>query len=186
MANSSATAHKFDAAMKYDKVAVLMHWIIAAMMIYMVVFGEDLMSRRATDASGATWHASIGIAILVLSILRLLWRLANPPPLLPATMKPWEIKASHGTHWLFYIMMIGLPLTGLLGFADQVTKVPAVASATVFGLFNVPQPVLVQGWNWGGLHSLMSNIMYPLVALHVLAALKHQFIDKDGLLKRMT
>ncbi len=142
--------------MKYDKIAVLFHWVIAALMIYMLLFGEDLMSRRAADASGATWHASIGIAILVLSVLRLLWRLANPPPPLPTTMKPWEMTASHTTHWLFYVLMIGLPLTGLLGFADQIAKAPVFADATVFGWFKVPQPVLVEGWNWGGFHSLAS------------------------------
>jgi cytochrome b561 len=172
--------------MKYDKVAVLLHWIIAALMIYMVVFGEDLMNRYAANASGATWHASIGISILLLSVLRLLWRLANPPPPLPATMKPWEVKSSHAMHWLFYVMMIGLPLTGLLSFDERVFHIPMMGDATLFGLFPVPRPVLVQGWNWGGLHSLLSKVMYPLIGLHVLAALKHQFIDKDGLLKRMT
>jgi cytochrome b561 len=172
--------------MKYDRIAVLLHWFIAALMIYMVVFGEDLMSRRATDASGATWHASIGISILVLSLARLLWRLTHTPPALPTTMKNWEARLSHYAHYAFYFMMIGLPLTGLLGFGERASRVPIMSDATVFGLFPVPRLDILPGLNWDDVHGLLSKLMYPLIALHVLAALKHQFIDKDGLLKRMT
>jgi cytochrome b561 len=171
---------------KYDKLAVLLHWSTAALMIYMVTFGEDLMDDDAMDASGATWHATLGVTILLLTVLRLLWRLAHPPPPLPATMKSLEKSVSHITHLVFYVMMIGLPLTGLFGFGEFATEADAAGNATLFGLMPVPRPDIAAGWEWGEFHEVLSKLMYPLIALHVLAALKHQFIDRDGLLRRMT
>jgi cytochrome b561 len=170
---------------RYDFVAMSLHWVIALLMIYMLYFGGGLMSRRQPDTFNATVHASIGAAILLLSLARLFWRLRNPPPPLPAAMKPWEIYLSKATHVLFYIMMIGLPLSGWLAFSDTVVKHPGFVGTTFFGLFQVTQFPSAVGYPFDGVHSLGSNFMIGLTSLHVLAALKHQFIDKDGLLWRM-
>jgi cytochrome b561 len=172
--------------LRYNRVAVLLHWVISLLIIYMVLFGEGLMDRNASDASGATWHASIGIAILVLSVARLIWRLANPPPPLPEGIKRWESTLSKIVVVLFYALMILLPLTGLAGFAHFVTRVAAAGGATVFGLFPVPQFTLGAGWDWGDLHGLMGKAMYPLIGLHILGVLKHTFMDDTGVLRRMT
>ena len=81
-------------------------------------------------------------------------------------------------------LMIGLPLTGWLAFAEFLKEVPAMSGVTVFGLFPVPAAPLI-GKLASGAHSLGSNVAMVLVILHVLAALKHQFIDRDSIFRRM-
>jgi cytochrome b561 len=175
---------------KYNGVAMILHWITAVLMIFMIVFGEDLMGEKgkAAEAAASTFlpslHVSIGVSILVLAVLRLLWRLVNPPPPYPATMKPWEVTLSKVTHGLFYVLMIGLPLTGWLAFAVFLKEVPAMSGVSVFGLFPVPAAPQL-GELAKGAHGLGSNVAMALVILHVLAALKHQFIDGDGIFRRM-
>lgn len=169
---------------RYNSVAVALHWLIAALMIYMLLWGEDLI-RHPTGTYNPSLHASLGLSILVLSLVRLGWRLANPAPALPATMKPWEVMLSHVTHWAFYVLMIGIPLTGMMSFTAQLVRDPILSGASIFGMFAVPSlPNL--GGAGGGLHGLLSNLAKVLIILHVLAALKHQFWDKDNLLKRMS
>jgi cytochrome b561 len=170
---------------RYDTVAMSLHWLIAILIIFMIIFGGDLMNRRQPDPFDASVHASIGAAILILSLVRLLWRMTNPSPPLPATMRPWEITLSKTTHVIFYVMMIGLPATGWLAFSDTLVKHPGFAGTSFFGLLPVVQVPWAVGLPFDGIHSQGSNFMIALVLLHVLAALKHQFIDKDNLLRRM-
>jgi cytochrome b561 len=169
---------------RYSTVAILLHWLIAVLMIYMVLFGEDLI-RRPTETFYPSLHASIGISILILSLARLAWRLMNPPPPLPSTMKPWEVTLSHVSHWLFYVLMIGLPLTGLMAFTHQLPREAILSGATLFGIILVPGLPDVGGIG-SNLHSLSSKAAEALIILHVIAALKHQFWDKDNILKRMS
>ena len=169
---------------RYSTVAISLHWLIAALMIYMILFGEDLI-RRPTGTFYPSLHASIGISVLILSLARLGWRLMNPPPPLASTMKPWEVFISHITHWLFYILMIGLPLTGLMAFTHQLPKEAILSGTTLFGIAPVPGlPDL--GGIGGNVHSLASKVAEVLIILHVVAALKHQFWDRDNILKRMS
>jgi cytochrome b561 len=173
-------------AEKYTRVAVILHWILALLIIGMVLFGEDLIGKRDGTTFSISAHASFGIAIMGLSVLRVLWRLANAPPPHPATMKQWELTASKIIHGLFYAMMFLVPATGLLAFPYFASESAAATNATLFGIVPVPLLHLVDGWNFGQIHELGTKALYPLIALHVLAALKHQFIDRDGILKRMT
>jgi cytochrome b561 len=169
---------------RYSTVAVILHWLIAVLMIYMVLFGEDLI-RRPTETFYPSLHASIGISVLILSLARLVWRLMNPPPALPSTMKAWEVTVSHITHWAFYILMIGLPLTGLMAFTHMLPKEAILSGTTLFGVAPVPGlPDL--GGAGSNLHELGSKALEALIILHVVAALKHQFWDKDNLLRSMS
>ena len=178
------------AQVKYDGVAMLLHWIIAVLMIFMIIFGEDLMGEKgeAGEAAAGTFlpsvHVSIGVSILLLTVLRLVWRLMNPPPPYPASMKPWEVTLSKVMHGSFYLLMIGIPLTGWLAFADFIREEPAMTGVSIFGLFGVPAAPLL-GEVAKDIHEIGSNVAMVLVILHVLAALKHQFIDGDGIFRRM-
>ena len=170
--------------LSYSKGAIWLHWIIAALMITMLFFGEDMI-RHATGSFYPSLHASLGISILGLSLVRIWWRWTHPAPALPATMKGWEKQTSHITHIAFYVLMIVLPLSGLMAFTGEAVKDAAVAGATIFGAFPVPGlPDL--GGIGGGFHGLAAKLGQILVILHVLAALKHQFWDKDNLFKRMS
>jgi cytochrome b561 len=170
---------------RYDTVAMWLHWLTAFLIIFMLVFGEDLMNRWHPDPFNASVHASIGATILMLSLIRLMWRMRRPSPPLPETMRLWEIALSKVTHIIFYIMMMGLPISGWLAFSDTVEKHPGFAGTSFFGLLPVVEVPAAVGLPFDGIHSLGSNFMIALISLHVLAALKHQFIDKDHLLRRM-
>jgi cytochrome b561 len=168
---------------RYDAVAMALHWIIAVILIFMLFFGGDLIRSRDGITLPAL-HATLGATVFILSLVRLAWRFINPPPELPATMTGWEQKASKAMAVLFYVLMIGLPLTGWLAMPSYVTRHPALGGLTFFGSISATgAPSL--GFDAGGLHELMGNAGIALLGLHVLAALKHQFVDHDGVLRRM-
>ncbi|AQR63054.1 hypothetical protein BZG35_16355 [Brevundimonas sp. LM2] len=172
---------------RFTRPAIWLHWITALLMIFMLLWGEDYI-RRPEGASLAGWqpstHATIGVLILLLGIARLLWRMGNPPPKLPRTMRPWEAWAAKATHSTFYVFLIALPVTGLLAIVPYGIDRLDVDQVRVFGLFPVAfLPNL--GDLTGNVHTSLTILTKALVVVHVLAALKHQFWDKDGLLGRM-
>ncbi|WP_373505081.1 cytochrome b [Aestuariivirga sp.] len=178
---------------KYDGVAMILHWVTALLLIFMIIFGEELIEagehEEAAEALMNTaflpsLHVSFGMAILLLTLLRLIWRALNPPPPYPAAMKSWEVTLSKVTHALFYVLMIGIPFTGWLAFGEFLREEPAMSAVRVFGLFAVPAGPDFGEWA-KELHEIGSNAAMALVILHVLAALKHQFVDGDHIFRRM-
>ena len=169
---------------RYDAVAMSLHWLIAVLLIFMLFLGEDLMDEKGGGAFGPSLHVSIGSAILLLSVFRLVWRLINPPPAYPASMASWEQMAAKATHVLFYALLIGIPLTGWLATPKFLSEEGVVAGLTLFSAFPLPgAPSL--GLPMKDIHELDSNLGIALLALHVLAALKHHFINRDDVLRRM-
>jgi cytochrome b561 len=172
---------------KYTQTAIWLHWIVAVLMIAMLVFGEDFI-RVPRGASLAGWepsaHASFGILILLLGLARLLWRVGNPPPAPPSTMPRWQVVASHATHWVFYALMIAIPVAGLLAIVPYGAARLDVDQVTFFKLFPVAFMPNLGDWTLDA-HELLSKAAQVLIIVHVIAALKHQFWDKDGLLSRM-
>jgi cytochrome b561 len=132
------------------------------------------------------WHKWAGITFLALSLVRLLWRVTHRPPALPApitaAMPTWQMRAYHATHHLLYVLFFAVPL---IGWAySSAAGFPIVW----FGQIALPDLVpankalaeLIKPW-----HELLAVTLMALAALHVAAALKHQWIDRDGLLQRM-
>lgn len=181
---------------RYTGVAIALHWILAVLLVGMVFYAwnmEDL--RDALFAGGDVtigevqfaynMHKTTGLLILVLSLARLAWRLTHPVPALPAGMAGWERFAATATHWAFYAIMIGMPLGGLV--AASAAEPPTL-------LFNNPDLVLpklpvpqTEGFAdiTASVHGAGGWAILGLLGLHVAAALKHQFINKDGLIGRM-
>lgn len=169
---------------RYGAVAQLFHWLIAALILVMLSLGyymEDLpLGARKLELFQL--HKSIGLTIALLAALRLLWRLLHPPPALPAIMKPWERKAAGAVHGLLYAMLFVQPLIGFLH--SNAVNFPIV----VWGV--VPLPPLIGpdealGETLVGLHTIGGNLLAILVIVHVAAALRHHFILKDDVLRRM-
>ena len=179
--------------MRYSTVAILLHWTIAAAIVAQLAIG--LWMVRAIRFAGSQavafhayqWHKSLGLMILMLSLLRLCWRLANPPPPLPTTMTKLQRKAAKAIHGLFYVLTLGMPLVGWL----MVSASPLGLPTMVFGLFEWPHIAWLAGVGSGleaGLktaHRSMGYAFIGLLTLHVAAALKHHLSDRDDVLARM-
>jgi cytochrome b561 len=169
-----------------------LHWVIAAFILTNLVLGWRLGSLKGmAQFEMFQLHKSIGITVLILSVARLLWRFVNPPPPLPATMKTWERLAAQGTHWFFYLMMIGMPLTGWAIVSVSPYNIPTLLWSHIpwphIGvLHDLPtdQKAVVEKLG-GTAHWALAFGGAALIVLHVAAALKHQFVERDGVLGRM-
>ena len=179
---------------RYNVVAMGLHWLIAALIFANIGLAWWFETLHGLAKIGPTQiHKSIGITVLVLSVLRLVWRLANRPPPLPASMPAWERYAAHTVHALLYGIMIGMPLTGwAMSSASALIRVFPI---TWFGLFrwptisalaNLPPERMKSAHDlFFTLHNGGAWLAYGLVTLHVLAALRHQFLKSDDVLWRM-
>lgn len=180
---------------RYTLPAILFHWAIAIGVVVNIALAwiwpnlAHAAVRPAIDT-----HKSIGITILGLAIMRLLWRLTHRPPPLPTRYARWERRASHTAHWLLYVLIFAMPLTGWI--MDSAYKDAAAHPMFWFGLFEWPRigailhldPALRNQVHdgFGAAHSLLAWVVYALVALHVAGALKHQWIDGEAELERMS
>lgn len=174
--------------LRYDPVAVTLHWVIALSILFMIPLGfwmEELPISIRFDAFA--FHKSLGILVLALSIFRFIWRLMNPPPALPDSMKPIEKLAASTAHWLLYCLMVAMPLTGWL-MVSASKKYPTI----FFWLGEVPFIPMPEGidakataHDFHDLHYWLAYGALALIAAHASAALKHHFIEKDTVLTRM-
>ena len=170
---------------KYSKISILFHWAIAILIgtnILLANLAEDL--PRAARAVYMSPHKAIGISILILTIGRILWRLGHRPPSIPAQISSLQATVGHTAHISFYIMMIVMPLTGWLMIGANGKAAPV----DFFGLFTVDMAVgknagLAEVAHQG--HEFLATPLIILIVLHVLGALKHQFIDRMPFLQRM-
>ncbi len=179
---------------RYTRMAVMLHWIIAALMIANV--GLGLLFKSFGDENIRfliDTHKSIGLTVLSLVIVRILWRITHRPPALPPEYKAWEKAASKWTHAFLYFIMFFLPISGWLH--DSAWEAAAEIKLNYFGLFELPRLGLIMDMEpaakkalhgiLGEAHEIAGFALYALVFLHVGGALKHQFIDKHRELQRM-
>jgi len=184
----SSTSIKTHAPTRYTATAKLLHWLLALALIAAIGIGLYMVSLSFSPQRLKlyNWHKWLGVSILALSLLRLGWRLANKPPALPAAMAAkmpaWQHKAHHGTHHALYALFFLVPL---LGWAYS----SAAGFPIVFlGLVPLPDWVPVSSSlaeTIKPLHQWSAYALAGLIVLHIAAALKHQLIDRDGLLLRM-
>lgn len=170
---------------RYDRIAILMHWLIGVLLLGQMAFGFllDDIAPRGTPARGLVinLHKSFGIGLALLILVRLGWRLARRPPHWAEEVPAWQRRAATVVHAALYACMLGLPLSGY---------VASNFSRHGVRFFGVPLPP------WGpdlpavyaffnGVHIGLAWLFALLVACHVLAALKHLVIDRDGVFDRM-
>lgn len=169
---------------RYSTGAIVFHWLIAVAVIvnWRIAENAEHLEGAAKGAALAP-HKAIGIAILVLSVLRLAWRLAHKPPAFSEQMAGWEKTLASAIHIIFYILLIGLPIGGWL--ASSYAGYPI----DFFGLFNVPlfpvEKSMDQAEAMMGFHTSGGTLMLALIVLHVLGALKHSVVDKIPSFSRM-
>jgi len=129
------------------------------------------------------WHKSIGITVFALAVLRLIWRQANPIPALPSELPKWERHAAAVGHSLLYVLLLLVPLAGFLMASASPYDLPTLW----FGL-PMPDPLGPSEQSeafFKQLHEAGANLLALTVAIHVLAALKHHLVDRNGVLTRM-
>ena len=168
---------------RYSTVAIALHWLLASAIVGAFSVGTYMVDLPFSPQRLKlyNWHKWAGITILALSALRLLWRLSHRPPADPP-MPRWQQRAAHAAHLLLYALFFAVPLAGWA--YSSAAGFPIV----VYGLIPLPDfvPVdkilseLIKPW-----HGNLAQGLAVLVALHVAGALKHQLIDRDGLLSRM-
>lgn len=173
---------------RYDSVAVTLHWTIAVCIIVMIPLGFFMGDLpESVRFAGYTLHKSIGITVLALSVFRLIWRFMNTPPAMAATLPAFEKLAAKTAHWLFYFLIIAMPLSGWL-MVSTTAKYPTV----FFWLGEVPFIPMPAGIDakaaretLGELHEWLAFGTLALLALHIAAALRHHFRLRDDTLRRM-
>lgn len=171
-------------ATQYSPLSKWFHWIIALVVILMLSVGfvlEDVPDQFKGTAF--MLHKSTGITILFLMILRFVWIQASGKPALPPTMKRWEKILSRIVQYGFYLLLFILPLSG------WIMSVAGGRIPVYFGLFDAPLPWIGPNKSLSEFmfdsHGIIAGILIVFIVLHILGALKHHFIDKDPILKRM-
>ncbi len=153
----------------YSRAQISLHWAVGLLIVYQLIFGEDMShvwrsfrdSGTATMTTGAWLHIILGVLVLLLALWRLALRMTRGAPSAPAGTGRGQKLAGEAAHWGLYALMLAMPITGLLVWYGGVTSL-------------------------AGLHSeILKLLTIVLIALHVAAALFHQFVLKDNLLLRM-
>jgi cytochrome b561 len=180
---------------RYSTVAIILHWLIAALLVWIVLLGWQACDLQGSaKVAPLQLHKPLGITILLLTLFRLGWRLTHRPPAISPHLKPWERRLASVAHWGFYVILLALPLTGWA--MVSASKLITVFPIDMFGLFDWPALSFLTNLPADQMkathdllaeaHHLMAKaIVYGLVPLHVLGALKHQFLDKDNEMARM-
>ncbi|MBK7617099.1 MAG: cytochrome b [Vitreoscilla sp.] len=168
---------------RYTGVAMALHWLLGLMIVGAFAVGLYMsdLPMSPTRLKLFNWHKWAGITILALSVLRLLWRFTHRPPAdLPAPR--WQNLAAHGTHWALYALFLLVPLAGwayssAAGF--QVVWFGVLPLPDFVGKDKALADMLKER------HEVLAWLLAVLVLLHIAAALKHHFVDRDRLIDRM-
>ncbi len=177
---------------RYGDIAVIFHWLIALFIIGLLIVGKFMTSLEENDPLRfvlTQTHKSFGITVLVLSVLRVLWRLSHKPPPEPASLPTWQKKAAGGAHLMLYALMFILPITGWV----MVSASPLNIDTVLFGVVTLPHiPGLMDLANSENIassfhhyHEYAGTALIVILLLHIGAALKHHYFDKDTILSRM-
>ncbi|MCO1333568.1 cytochrome b [Microbulbifer sp. OS29] len=174
-----------NSATGYGWVAIALHWLMAPAVIGTFILGwwmrqlsyYDPWYRQAPEI-----HKGVGIILLALLLFRLLWRLFNSTPVSSTGTPPWQRRIAGATHGIFYTLLFAIMISGyLISTADG-------RPIDVFGLFSIPaslQDLPDQEDFAGSIHEILAWSLIGLLVLHILASLKHHFIDRDATLRRM-
>lgn len=169
---------------QYGIITVVIHWLMAVLIIGLIILGLYMVripiSPQKLKLYG--WHKEFGILVLALAMIRLGWRIGNITPTLPNTIPYWQQQAARGAHWAFYFFMVTVPLTGWM--MSSIAGLPV----SFFGLFVLPDLVSPnENYRilYSEIHEWLSYGLLATICLHTGAALKHHFINKDDILRRM-
>lgn len=173
-----------NSANRYGMVAITLHWLMAILVIGLIILGLYMVrlpvSLQKLRFFG--WHKEYGLLVLMLVSLRLGWRLGNVVPVLPAYISLLQKLAAHAAHYILYILMFAMPLSGWM--MSSAAGLPV----SFFGLFVMPGLVAADDNLFKLLvvvHEWLGYALIAVVCAHAAAALQHHFYYKDDILRRM-
>lgn len=166
-----------NSAERFGAIAQALHWIVVLGIISSWIVAEAAEGDERGDLMAL--HRSIGVTIFALAALRVVWRLVDQRPDWPSAMAGWERRLARFTHVLLYALLFAIPLTGWLLSSAEGDPV------TWFGLFELPPVTAGADDALEDLHEVLFNVLVAAAAVHALAALKHHFINDDGVLRSM-
>jgi len=180
-----APRHSFAEPDSYTRTAIAFHWLIALLIVCGFGLGwvmTDIPGFTPTKLRYFSWHKWIGVTVFALAVLRILWRATHAAPPLPRSMSAWQRMAAQVAHLLLYVLMIVIPASGYL--YSSASNIPVVYLGLVrLPMLISPDPHLKVILKT--VHITLNYALLTLVVLHVAAAIKHQWLDRDGLLSRM-
>ena len=168
---------------RWGGVAQFLHWLIVALIITQVILALVASERHGmAKLALLARHKSVGITILMLAVVRLAWRLINPTPLLPLTLKPYERFLANFTHAALYALIFAMPISGWIMSSARGFPV------SWLNLFQLPDLVAKNRPLYEAMlqtHEALAWTLGAVATLHLVAALKHHFVLKDTVLRRM-
>jgi cytochrome b561 len=179
---------------RYTVPAMVFHWLVALGIAcnFLIVWTVDSLPKSA-ERPMVNLHKSIGLTVLGLAFLRVIWRLTHRPPPIPSGYPKWERGLAHAAHYALYALIFAMPLTGWIH--DSAFKDASKFPLTLFGVipwFRLgfithldPATKEQVHQQWGEIHGFLGWCLLAVVVLHILGALKHQFLDRDPEIQRM-
>jgi cytochrome b561 len=166
----------------YDPVAQALHWLTLLLLGLQFGLAWSAPGRLSSPDALVSLHLSFGVLVLIVAVARLAWRMIRPGPALPRDLPDWQRLGSQTIQILLYVLLIALPILGWLWAGERGWPV------SLFGFATLPD-LVSQGSSFGrlagNLHGLLSNVLLVLVGLHVLGALYHTVVRRDGVMQRM-
>jgi cytochrome b561 len=169
---------------RYSGAARALHWLIVALLVAQFIFAWTMphIGRDTPVTTLISLHFTIGIVILAVAVMRLAVRVTHGEPEPEDGLPPWQLQSARLVHWLLYLLLFVIPILGWLNASWR--GMPIV----MFG-HELPELLTKRaaGWGWtGDVHAFLATwVLLALVGLHVLAALYHYLIRRDGVLQRM-
>lgn len=171
----------------YGVISKILHWTIALLILiqfYLVYWKHAMLPEKSAIANFYIngLHKPIGVVVLLLAIFAVTWKVNNPKPNYPLTMPKWEKQSAIFVQSLLYLILFAMPISGLI------MSTAAGYPPNFFGLYQFPQFLEnneVMAQFFFNVHEITSYLVITLVVIHVGAAIKHHFIDRDDVLKRM-
>ena len=190
---------------KYTNVAIVLHWLIGIAILFMFVLGwfmtelpketPKTTSFDIFDLGLITWgveeeqsqrsfyfnlHKSVGLSLLMLIVLRMYWRFTHRPPAFLNSMKLWEKRLAKATHHSLYLLMFLIPLSGIIMSAGSKYGIKWFGIKVIPGFDDKAIRELFYEF-----HEIFGLLLLLILILHILGAVKHSIVDKDGTLRRM-
>src|ERR1700733_8365873 len=169
---------------RYGFISQALHWLTVAMVTaqFVLIDAAEVTPLEIKNPKMLGYHKSVGETVLVLSIVRLVWRATHPPPALPLSIPKRQRTLAHVTHGAFYCLLFAIPISGMLiSFASG-------KNINWFGHFTIPNffaPGKIATKIFAQMHDSLAAVLFFTVLVHVAAALKHHLWDKDQVLNRM-